>query len=86
MIAIKAVRRILEKDPHDPDARILANLVLALESESAFALPQLYEMSLDNFELAIDVLKEWRLDRYYANKLKLFDISNQIQKLQRPAG
>lgn len=82
--AIKAVRRILEQDPHDPDAQILAKLVLALESGSAFELPRLYEMSLDNFQLALDVLKEWRLDRYYASKVKLFDISSQVQELQRP--
>jgi hypothetical protein len=41
-------------------------------------------MSLDNFQLALDVLTEWRLDRYYASKVKLFDISSQVQELQRP--
>jgi hypothetical protein len=29
----------------------------------------------------MDILKEWRLDRYYASKSKLFDLSLQISEL-----
>ena len=30
----------------------------------------------------MDILKEWRLDRYYASKSKLFDLSLQVTELE----
>jgi hypothetical protein len=37
----------------------------------------LYELSLTDFELAITLLEEWRLDRYYIGKAKAFDVAYQ---------
>jgi hypothetical protein len=82
MNAIKAARRFIETDATHESARILARLVLALESERSFELVQLYDLDYKSFQLAIDILKEWRLDRYYASKSKLFDISMQLDELQ----
>ncbi|CKV39861.1 Uncharacterised protein [Mycobacterium tuberculosis] len=31
----------------------------------------------------MDILKEWRLDRYYASKSKLFDLSLQVSELEK---
>ena len=82
MNAIKVARRFIETDPANESAQILARLVLALESESA-ASSWSRSMTLDykSFQLAMDILKEWRLDRYYASKSKLFDLSLQISEL-----
>ena len=82
MIAIKAARKFIETNPDDPEAKILAQLVLALESETACSLADLYRLGLDRFDLAIDILREWRIDRYYAGKAKLFDVSWQLQELE----
>jgi hypothetical protein len=81
MNAIKQARRFIEKYPDEPSAGVLARLVLALESERSFELSSLYELDLDGFELAIDILKEWRLDRYYAGKAKLFDLSLHLSEM-----
>ena len=81
MNAIKAARRFIETDSSNEPAKILARLVLALESERSFELVTLYELDYKSFQLAIDILKEWRLDRYYASKSKLFDISLQVDGL-----
>ena len=81
MNAIKAARRFIETDSSNESAKILARLVLALESERSFELVTLYELDYKSFQLAIDILKEWRLDRYYASKSKLFDISLQVDGL-----
>jgi len=32
-------------------------------------------MDYDAFEMALDLLRDWRLDRYYAARLKLFDFA-----------
>jgi len=82
MISIKAARRFIEHNPDDPDAKVLADLVLSLEDESSFSLSNLYRLKPDQFELAINILQEWRIDRYYAGKAKLFDISWQLRKLK----
>ncbi|MEJ8813940.1 hypothetical protein WKW77_22830 [Variovorax ureilyticus] len=82
MNAIKVARRFIETDPANESAQILARLVLALEAESSFELVRLYDLDYKSFQLAIDILKEWRLDRYYASKSKLFDLSLQVRELQ----
>ncbi len=82
MRAIKEARKIIEQDPANPSAKILARLVLALESEVEFPISSIYHLDFDRFDLAIRILEEWRLDRYYAGKARLFDISTQAFDLQ----
>ena len=82
MHAIKTARNLIAADPTSANARTLAQLVLALESDASFGVVDLYKLDLKNFDLAIDILKEWRLDRYYAGKSKLFDLSLQVSELQ----
>ena len=38
-------------------------------------------MELEAFDLDTHILREWRLDRYYVNKAKLYDLSLQVQEL-----
>lgn len=82
MSTIKSARNFIESDPDQPDAIILANLVLALESETTFSLGDLYRLEPGNFELALELLAEWRIDRHYAGKAKLFDISWQHREMR----
>ena len=82
MQVIKEVRKFIERDPGNPSAQILARLVLALESEADFAISDIYKLDYDRFNLALKILEEWRLDRYYAGKARLFDISLQTAELQ----
>ncbi len=80
MNAIKKARRIIEADPKSDRARTLSALVLALESAQPVVLEDVYRLDANSFELAIQVLKEWRLDRYYMGKAKLFDLSWQTRE------
>lgn len=86
MRAIKEARKFIEMDPASPSAQTLSRLVLALESESDFAISDLYALDLECFGLALNILEEWRLDRYYAGKARLFDVSLQMADLQPEAG
>lgn len=85
MQVIKQVRRFMEKDPSNPSAQILARLVLALESEVEFPISDIYKLDFDRFDLALRILQEWRLDRYYAGKARLFDISLQTAEAEFPS-
>jgi len=73
MNAIKKARRLIESDPISHPTTTLARLVRALESDEKFEIMDLYDLDFDHFSLAIDILKEWRLDRYYMSKAKLHD-------------
>jgi hypothetical protein len=82
MHAIKRARKFIEQDPTSPFAKTLAKLVLTLESEGDFPVTDLYLLDYDRFNLALQILREWRIDRYYAGKARLFDVSLQTAELQ----
>lgn len=82
MRALKQARKLIEKKPESPAAQALSSLVVALESETPFALQTLYQLDYDDFELALDLLKEWRLDRYYSSKVRLLDLSVQVEAMR----
>jgi hypothetical protein len=81
MLAIKKARKLIENNPNDAAAKISAALVLALESETSLSVAQLYSLDDKRFELALEILNEWRLDRHYASKLRLLDSSAVAQAL-----
>ncbi len=81
MLAIKKARKLIEAKPTDEASVALADLVLALETEQSYPLHRLYDLDYKRFELAMEILAEWRLDRYYASKIKLIDASNQAREM-----
>lgn len=78
MNAIKKAWKFIEANPISESAKTLTRLVRALESDEKFELGELYELDYDQFDLGIDILKEWRLDRYYMGKAQLRDLSVQL--------
>lgn len=70
MLSIKKARKLIEDKPHDDAARILAELVQALENELPFVLGRLYDLDYKRFELALEIMAEWRLDRHFSSKAK----------------
>lgn len=79
MIAVKLVRKIIQDHAGSAKAQTLSALVLALENEGPFDVSSLYQLDFDDFELALALLKEWRLDRYYSSKAKLIQASSEAQ-------
>ena len=63
----------------------MAALVLALESEGSISVPQLYQLNDKQFELALEILNEWRVDKHFASKRRLLESSTQVQALQSAA-
>jgi hypothetical protein len=83
MRALKKARKLIESKPVAPAAITLSKLVVALESEKPFPLAELYLLDYDDFGLALELMAEWRLDRYYASKMRLLDVS--VQTGEMPA-
>ena len=62
MRAIKKARRLILNQPQSLVAKTLSSLILSLENETDFAISDLYQLDLKEFDLAINLLEEWRLD------------------------
>lgn len=82
MRALKKTRKLIEKDPTSRAATTLSSLVVALESEAPFSLNELYRLDYEDFQLALELLAEWRLDRYYTSKVRLLDLSVQLEAMR----
>ena len=82
MRAIKEARKLIEKSPESDAAKILSRLVLALEAGDEFRITDIYQLNFHHFKLALEILQEWRIDRHFASKTKLFDASRQLAGLE----
>ena len=82
MHSIKEARKFIQKNPDLADAQILSRLILALESEADFSISDIYLLDGQRFQLALDIMEEWRLDRFYAGKAKLFDVARQAAEIK----
>jgi hypothetical protein len=83
MRSIDKVRKLIEADPKAPAAVVLGDLVLALETGASYPIGNIYQLSYKDFELALEIIKDWRLDRYCKRKNKLIDIAVQSGELRR---
>ncbi len=82
MIAIKKAQKIIQREIDSVAASIFSELVLSLEKDTNFNLHRLYELDYKNFEVAVEIIKEWRLDRYYASKVKILASALYVEELQ----
>jgi hypothetical protein len=85
MSSLKVARKLIEADPNTKNAQVLAYLIVALEMSHEFLLSELYKMDYDAFKLALKVIEDWRIDRYYSSKVKLYDCAWQVTE-KMPSG
>lgn len=78
MFAIKQARKFIEANPQDPQVAILTNLVLSLQTDEPFPLSTLFELERRQFDLALQIMAEWQVDRHYAKKQKLLDVVSRL--------
>jgi len=81
MRAIKQVKKFIENNPTSKAAQTFSKLILSLESEVEFLMKDLYQLNIQEFDLAIEVLKDWRIDRFYLGKAKAFDSATHAHAL-----
>lgn len=62
--AVKNIAKFIRKNPDDKATATLRDLCMALESSATFDLSCLYDLEKKPFELAIELLEEWRFDRH----------------------
>ncbi|WP_225547372.1 hypothetical protein [Chromobacterium violaceum] len=73
MNAAKKIRRFIEEG-HDPQQmQVLKELAAALEMGRSFDLSLLYDIDMRYFDVAIDLLKDWRFDHHISSRSKLLE-------------
>jgi hypothetical protein len=70
----KLEKRLLSGHKEDPAYLVLMRLAKSLCQNENFKLSEIYELSYDDFELALNIMKDWRLDRYTKTKERLREI------------
>jgi hypothetical protein len=81
MRAIKQVKKLIENNPTSRSGQTFSKLILSLESDVEFLVKDLYQLDTQEFDLAMEVLKDWRIDRFYLGKAKAFDAATHAQAL-----
>ena len=81
MRAIKKVKKFIEKSPNSIEGLTFAKVILALESGEEFPVTELYKLNSHDFDLAIELLQDWRIDRFYIGKAKAFDTATHAKSL-----
>lgn len=64
MYALEKIQQELEKSQNHEDNAVLHRLIEALEHEGDFPIHELYGLSFCHFQLAMDLLRDWRLARH----------------------
>jgi hypothetical protein len=59
----EAIKKI-HAQPEDPTSSTLSDLIKSLDSGEHFDLNKLYQLNYSDFSLAMNMLKQWRLDSY----------------------
>lgn len=68
---LKKIERRILKSPDEAASQIFVELIKALDQKQAFNLAAIYNLDYDDFQLILDVLKDWRLDRYAKTRKRL---------------
>jgi phosphopentomutase len=66
VFAFQRLEQYIRSEATPLASRELSRFVQALKHETEFPLSSLYEIDFVAFELAVDALRDWRIDRYYA--------------------
>ncbi|MCW3478841.1 hypothetical protein OL229_04565 [Neisseriaceae bacterium JH1-16] len=73
MNAAKKIRKLIQEGESPEQLQVLKDLAAALELNRPFDLAALYEIDQRYFDLAIDLLQDWRFDHHIASRSKLLE-------------
>jgi len=68
MRAIQKIQTCIENFPESVDAQVLARLILSLQAEADLSSSDLYKLNAQHFDWAIELLRDWRIDRFYRGR------------------
>ena len=76
MRAIQKIETFVESSPESVDAQALVRLILSLQAEAELSSSDLYKLNAEHFDLAMELLRDWRIDRFYRGRAKAFNLDS----------
>jgi pantothenate kinase len=76
MRAIQKIQTFIESSPESFDAQAFAHLILSLQAEAELSSSDLYKLNAEHFDLAMELLRDWRIDRFYRGRAKAFNLDS----------
>jgi len=76
MLAIQKIETFVESSPESVDAQALVRLILSLQAEAELSSSDLYKLNTEHFDLAMELLRDWRIDRFYRGRAKAFNLDS----------
>ncbi len=73
MNAAKKIRHLIENAENPEQVKVLKELVIALQLEKPFDMRTLYDIDIRYFDVALELLREWRFDHYISARGKLIE-------------
>lgn len=73
MNASKKIRRLMEEGEAPEQVRLLKDLAIALQLKRPFDIAALYALDRTYFDVALNLLREWRSDHFIASRSKLIE-------------
>jgi len=70
MFAVTKLEELLVESPSDRQLNVLKDLFHSLDTGTPFDLSVIAELSFENFNLAMDILRGWRADNIRGVKKK----------------
>ncbi|MCL4470316.1 MAG: hypothetical protein ACYC05_04005 [Sulfuricella sp.] len=80
MNTLKKLEKRLLKSKNDSGSQVFGRLVRALCVDDDFNLAEIYDLDYEDFELALGIIKDWRLDRYTKTKERLREMVGSANK------
>ena len=74
MRAIQKIQKFIELSPESVNAQALAHLILSLQAEADLSSSDLYKLNAEHFDLAMELLRDWRIDRFYKGRARAFNL------------
>jgi len=74
MNASKKIRKLIDEGAAPSQVAVLKGLAISLQKKEPFDISALYEIDGRYFDIALDLLKEWRFDHYIASRNKLIEL------------
>lgn len=84
----KLEKRLTSADKDDPASLVLIQLVKSLCLDECFSLSEIYELNYDDFQLALGIMKDWRLECHTKIGDRIFAIitANQLDTEPKKSG
>ncbi|WP_028536895.1 hypothetical protein [Paludibacterium yongneupense] len=86
MNAAKKIRLLIERGEDGEQVQVLRDLVSSLELGKSFNLKDLYDIDMRYFDVAMELLKDWRFDQHIASRSKLLErlLSDTMPEATKP--